>query len=70
VKTRLIGSHARLPTLLIFLSVLGGLALFGVLGLIYGPLIVALFMTLSTIYHQRYKALLLPAGSLPRPPPA
>lgn len=62
VKTKLIGSHVRLPSLLIFLSVLGGLALFGVLGLVYGPLIVALFMTLSTLYHQRYKGVLLRPG--------
>ena len=64
VKTRLIGSHVRLPSLLIFLSVLGGLGLFGVLGLVYGPLIVALFMALSKLYHQHYKRAVL--GS-PRP---
>lgn len=69
VKTRLIGSHVRLPSLLIFVSVLGGIALFGVLGLIYGPLIVALFLALSTLYHQHYKAALLKAYA-PKSPPA
>jgi predicted PurR-regulated permease PerM len=60
IKTRLIGASVKLPNLLIFLSVIGGLSLFGILGLVYGPLIVALFMTLSELYHRRYKAQLLP----------
>lgn len=68
VKTRLIGAHVRLPALLIFLSVLGGIALFGVLGLLYGPLIVALFMTLSKLYHQHYKAALLRPARPPASP--
>lgn len=59
VKTRLIGSHMRVHDLLIFLSIVGGLAQFGVLGLIYGPLLVALFTTLAELYHHRYKAMLL-----------
>ncbi len=60
VKTRLIGSSVKVHSLLIFLSILGGLAHFGVLGLVYGPLVVALFTTLSQLYHHRYKALVLP----------
>jgi predicted PurR-regulated permease PerM len=55
VKTKLIGAQVQLPSLLIFLSIIGGLALFGVLGIVYGPLIVALFLTLSELYHQRYR---------------
>lgn len=59
IKTRLIGSHMRVHDLLIFLSIVGGLAQFGVLGLIYGPLLVALFTTLAELYHRRYKWALL-----------
>ncbi|MDX2010261.1 MAG: AI-2E family transporter [Myxococcaceae bacterium] len=62
VKTRLIGAQVQLPSLLIFLSIVGGLALFGVLGLVYGPLIVALFLTLSELYHEGYRHLVVRAG--------
>ncbi|MEO1173050.1 MAG: AI-2E family transporter [Myxococcota bacterium] len=55
VKTRLIGSQMRMHSLLIFMSIMGGLSLFGIIGLLYGPLIVALFLTLAELYHQRYK---------------
>ncbi|MBL8923426.1 MAG: AI-2E family transporter [Myxococcaceae bacterium] len=65
VKTKLIGAQIQLPSLLIFLGIVGGLALFGVLGLVYGPLIVALFLTLSELYHQRYRQLLVGGASTP-----
>lgn len=55
VKTRLIGSQMQLHDLLIFLSILGGLGMFGVLGLLYGPLLIALFFVLCDLYDARYK---------------
>lgn len=64
VRTRLIGSQMRMHSLLIFMSIMGGLSSFGIVGLLYGPLIVALFLTLSELYHERYKHYLLgPARS-------
>ena len=33
----------------------GGLSLFGILGLLYGPLIAALFLTLTDLYLTEYK---------------
>ena len=42
-------------TLLVFLSIIGGLKLFGILGTIYGPLVVTAFLTLSDIYQQSYQ---------------
>lgn len=65
VKTKLIGAQIQLPSLLIFLGIVGGLALFGVLGLVYGPLIVALFLTLSELYHERYRQHLVHGGASP-----
>ncbi len=59
IKTRLIGSHMSMHNLLIFLSIIGGIATFGILGLLYGPLIVALFLTLTELYHQHYKGQIL-----------
>jgi len=38
----------------VFLSIIGGLSVYGILGIIYGPLIITAFLTLSDIYLQRY----------------
>ncbi|MEB2310899.1 MAG: AI-2E family transporter [Sorangiineae bacterium] len=55
IKTRLIGRSTRMHDLIIFLSVLGGIGEFGVMGLLYGPLIVAVFLTLSDLYVNVYR---------------
>lgn len=55
VKTRLIGRSTRMHDLLVFLSVLGGIGTFGIMGLLYGPLIVAAFLTLSELYFKVYR---------------
>ncbi len=54
VKPKLVGEQIKMHTLLVFLGIMGGLAVFGVLGIIYGPLIVTGFLTLSEIYLQNY----------------
>jgi predicted PurR-regulated permease PerM len=41
-RTILIGERSQLHTLVVFFSVLGGLQVFGLLGIIVGPLIAAL----------------------------
>jgi predicted PurR-regulated permease PerM len=55
VKPRLMGSSMRMNNLLVFLSLLGGIIGFGVAGLIYGPLIMTLFLTLVQLYQNRYQ---------------
>ncbi len=52
LKPRLIGSKARIHPILVLLGVLGGLSLFGFLGLILGPVLLALLMTLVDIYEE------------------
>jgi len=54
LKPKLVGRKAKMNTLLVFLSLLGGLNVFGVLGIIYGPLIVTAFLTMSEIYLKNY----------------
>ncbi len=54
VKPKLIGDQVKMHTLLVFLSFMGGLAVYGVLGIIYGPLIITAFLTLSDLYLARY----------------
>jgi predicted PurR-regulated permease PerM len=55
LKPRLIGKGMRMNPLLVFIGVLGGIKLFGVLGVIYGPLIMTIFLTLAEIYRLEYK---------------
>jgi predicted PurR-regulated permease PerM len=58
VKPRLVGQRVNMHTLLVFLSIMGGLKLFGILGIIYGPLVMAMFLALSEIYLDGYKNLI------------
>jgi predicted PurR-regulated permease PerM len=55
VKPRLIGKEMRMNPLLVFFAILGGMKLFGILGIIYGPLITTIFLTLAEIYRLEYK---------------
>lgn len=50
----LIGQDVQIPVLLLVLSVLGGLALYGLLGLFIGPILVSLLMTAGQIYREEY----------------
>jgi predicted PurR-regulated permease PerM len=46
----LVGRDTKMPDLLILLSTLGGVALFGATGLVLGPILAALFLTMLAIY--------------------
>ena len=54
-KPKLVGSRIKMHALLVFLSIIGGLKLFGILGIIYGPLVAAGFLTLTDIYNANYQ---------------
>jgi len=45
LRPRLIGNDVRMPDLVVLVSTLGGVAMFGVAGLIIGPVIAGLFLT-------------------------
>ena len=49
----LISGHSPLPTLAVFIGVLGGLAAFGLIGMFLGPVIIALVLAL--IEYSREK---------------
>ncbi len=55
LKPKLVGDQVKMHTLLVLLAILGGLAVYGILGIIYGPLIVTAFLTLSDIYLKNYE---------------
>ena len=46
-------------TLLVFLSLIGGAVVFGPVGLLLGPLMMTLFLTLAGIYRERYRPFLV-----------
>ena len=48
-------SGARMHKLLVLLAIIGGVSLFGLLGVIYGPLLVTAFLTLADLYQQEYR---------------
>ncbi|MBA5866361.1 MAG: AI-2E family transporter [Nitrospira sp. CR1.3] len=50
----LIGKDVQIPVLFLVFSVLGGLALYGLIGLFIGPVLVSLFMTALQIYREEY----------------
>lgn len=53
-KPRFVGNRAEINSTLIFLSIIGGLAVFGIAGIFYGPLIISIFLTFVELYHNRY----------------
>lgn len=55
IRPRLVGRSAKMHDLLIFFSTLGGIAVFGVMGFIIGPVIAALFITFLDIYAAEYR---------------
>jgi len=54
-KPKLVGHRVKMHSLLVFFSIIGGLKLFGILGIIYGPLVVTAFLTLTDIYRASYQ---------------
>lgn len=60
LKPKLVGRRVQMHTLLVFLSIIGGLKLFGILGIIYGPLVVTAFLTLADIYETSYQKMVEP----------
>ena len=52
LRPLLVGRDTKMPDLLIMLSTLGGLALFGATGLVLGPILAALFLTVLAVYSE------------------
>jgi predicted PurR-regulated permease PerM len=65
LKPRLVGQEARMHDLVIFFSIIGGVAAFGPLGVIVGPVIAALLVALMEIYGMEFKEYLHETGMLP-----
>ncbi|UCF40173.1 MAG: AI-2E family transporter [Gemmatimonadota bacterium] len=54
----LVGRDTKMPDLLVLVSTLGGLLLFGAVGIVIGPIVAALFVTVWDIYGEAFSELL------------
>lgn len=52
LRPLIIGSRTKMPTILILFSVLGGIKLFGMIGFVMGPLIMAAFISVFEIFRH------------------
>ncbi len=55
LRPKLVGRDTQMHPLLVFFSTLGGISLFGFMGFVIGPVIMALFLTLWEIYSLEFK---------------
>ena len=55
LRPRLVGGDTKMPDLLILVSTLGGLGMFGAVGLVVGPVIAALFITMWDVFGVTFK---------------
>jgi len=62
LRPRLVGSDARMSDLMILISTLGGISLFGVPGFVIGPILAAVFVTLWDVYGRMFADALPPVG--------
>ncbi len=56
IRPLVIGGQTRLPTLLLFFGILGGLEAYGMLGVFLGPVLVAIVVAFVNIYREQYAA--------------
>jgi predicted PurR-regulated permease PerM len=55
LRPRLMKGHMRLHELLVLISVFGGIEAFGAIGILVGPMFVAMFVALLRIYERNYR---------------
>lgn len=69
LRPRLVGKDTKMPDILVLISTLGGIFLFGAIGFILGPIIAALFLSVWFIYGDMFAGSLgeKPASMTPEP---
>jgi predicted PurR-regulated permease PerM len=58
LRPALVGRDTKLPDVLILISTLGGIVLFGITGFVIGPLIASMFVTVWEIYGEAFRDVL------------
>jgi predicted PurR-regulated permease PerM len=64
LRPRLVGKDTEMHDLFVFFGTLGGISMFGMLGIILGPIVAALFITIWEIYGKAFEAYLPDVGPL------
>ena len=64
LRPRLVGKDTEMHDLFVLFGTLGGIAMFGILGIIIGPIISALFITIWEIYSDAFQEYLPEVGPL------
>lgn len=64
LRPYIVGGHAGLPILLLFLGILGGIRVYGLVGALISPLLIALVLAFVDIYREQY----LPHAQSPAAP--
>jgi len=64
LRPRLVGKDTEMHDLFVLFGTLGGISMFGILGLIIGPIITALFITIWELYGKAFAAYLTEVGPL------
>jgi predicted PurR-regulated permease PerM len=64
VRPRLVGRDTEMHDLYVLFGTLGGISMFGLLGIIIGPIIAALFITIWEIYGDAFRNYLPDVGPL------
>lgn len=60
-KPKVVGDRVAIHPLVVFFAIIGGLKVYGLLGIIYGPLIATLFLTLADIYFSTFQSMVEPS---------
>lgn len=71
LRPKLVGSRTRLHELVVFFAVLGGIQLFGILGVVTGPVLAAVAIALIDVWKQTRAiptVATVPASSVPESP--
>lgn len=58
LRPRLVGKDTEMHDLFVLFGTLGGISMFGLLGIILGPIVAALFITIWEIYGETFKGYL------------
>lgn len=66
VRPILVGKDTQMHELMIFLGTLGGIFMFGISGIVIGPIVAALFVTIWEIYGQAFADILPDTGYVMR----
>jgi predicted PurR-regulated permease PerM len=66
LRPKLVGTKIKMNDLLVFIAIFGGIEAFGILGIILGPIAVAVLLSLLRIYQSDYR----PEGPVHQDPTA